>query len=298
MKYFYNTKQFLTILRASGRECNAASPFRTLCALNYEPEQPVSLSQEEQLIAAFAAQPEQVIVCGRHSAADGDLYLLRIGAVWYLYQWLEKQDIHAFFAYCDRPGLIRMLEKNFCAFYRPNFGAYTQLQVTLSETETLTWELIRALHAGRARQGNGVGSNEAFRADDLKQPDIAAYLRNSLDELGFSAVSQAIDALMDESNHEVMEAALQGLESKGILSPDLALTGEGGDPAYCLSRTAIERLDDGMLIDTLRVADKTDPAAVKEILFCLRRDGVLAFCPVKRGAVLRTFPVMPWDEIL
>ncbi|MBQ4324036.1 MAG: hypothetical protein IJC19_08855, partial [Clostridia bacterium] len=58
MRYLYNTKELLTLLRASGLEPNEASPFRTLLTLN-APTQPRPLKEEERLLCAFALTPEK-----------------------------------------------------------------------------------------------------------------------------------------------------------------------------------------------------------------------------------------------
>ena len=293
MRYLFNTKELLDVLRSSGLECSAASPFRTLCSLD-APGDIIPLSEEQRLLAAFALQPEQTVLCGRKSSAEGCLYLLRIGAVYYVYNWLEKQDCHVFYAYFDRKGLARMLQRNFCGFFRPNFGAYTELDVTLNRDEVIVWHFIRALYACRARKGTA--ANAPFSEDDLKNADVATYLRNTLDEVGFSEWSDRIDQLSDETYHAETAAALRGLEEKGVLTADLLPGTE--ETGWALTRTALERLDDGMLIDTVWYADRTDPEKVREILFCLRRDGVLAYCPTRTGALLRTLPEIPWAELI
>lgn len=294
MKYVYSTKELLTLFRSSPWEANQKSPFRNLLTLNYEAEsQP--LTDDQRLLCAFALTPERTLMIGRHSAADGEMYLLNIGAMWYLYTWLEAQDRHVFDAYFDRPRLLKFLNKNFCGFYRPNFGAYTQLDLRLTHDEFIVWNLIRALYAARVRTA-GTGNNEFFLADDLKNSDLALYLRNYLDELGMEQLSQSIDRLMEEKNHDTMDQALKSLEEKGILTPDIADVTH--DSAYRLSRTALERLDDGMLIDTIWYADKTDPDKNREVLLCLRRDGVLALVPTEDGVVLRSFPECPWEELI
>lgn len=295
MKYVYTTRELLTVLHSAGMEPTPASPFRRLMTVNCDLP-PLPLPPEQRLLATFALTPTRTVSVGRRSAADGDLYLLNIGAIWYLYSRLEKQDLHVFEAYFDRPRLLKFLAKNFTPFYSPNFGAYTQLNLRLTEDEYLVWNLIRALYASRAR--NGTGNNHAFRADDLKIPDLTAYLCNYADELSLSALSSRLRLLTDEKTHEAMEEALNGLERKGILTPDLAPVVEHEDEAYCLTRTAMERLDDGMLVDTLRFSDRTNPEHVGEILLCLRRDGVLALIPTKEGVALRSFPDVPWEELI
>ena len=222
---------------------------------------------------------------------DGELYVLKIGAIYYLYTWLEKQDLHVFEAYFDRPRLLAFLQRNFCGYYRPNFAAYTHLSLSLSHDEFTVLNLIRALYAFRAL--NGEGSNAPFPADDLKNPDIALYLRNYLDETGFSSLSDRIDLLMDEMRHTEMETALKGLEEKGILVSD-----SEEDPRYRMTRTALERLEDGLLTDTVFFADRTKPDRTREMLLCLRRDGVLALIPHGEGVALRTFDAVPWEELL
>ncbi len=294
MRYVYSTKELVTILRAAGRDASPASPFRSVLTLNYEPS-PVTLTDEEKLLCAFALTPERTLMIGRHSTADGELYLLNVGPMWYLYTWLETRDLHVFEAYFDRPRLLKLLNRNFCSFYRPNFAAFTQLDLRMTGDEFIVWNFIRALYASRARN-HGTGSNEPFLSDDLKSPDLALYLRNYLDELGMKSLSGAIDRLMEEKNHAAMEKALKGLEDKGILTPDI--TGVSHDSAYRLSRTALERLDDGMLLDTLWYADRTDPERNREILLCLRRDGVLALIPTADGVALRTFETCPWEELI
>lgn len=294
MKYVYSTKELLTLLRASRREANLSSPFRSLLTLNCETEdQP--LTDDQRLLCAFALTPERTLIIGRHSSVDGELYLLNIGAMWYLYMWLETQDCHVFEAYFDRPRLLKLLNKNFCGFYRPNFGAFTQLDLRLTTGEFLVWNLIRALYAARARS-TGIGNNDSFLADDLKNPDLALYLRNYLDELGMESLSDAIDRLMEEKNHTAMDGILKSLEEKGVLTPDIADVTH--DRAYRLSRTALERLDDGMLLDTVWYADRTDPERNREVLLCLRRDGVLALIPTPDGVALRSFPECPWEELI
>lgn len=294
MRYIFTTQQLLTLLRASDREPNGASPFRTLMTLNGETE-PTLLNEEQRLLAAFALTPENTYLVGRHSSADGVLYVLKIGALYYLYTWFEAQDRHIFEAYFDRPRLLKFLSRNFCGFYRPNFGAYTQLDLFLTDEEYMVWNLIRALYA--ARTVKGAGDNRPFLADDLKSSDLILYLRNYLEELGMTAYADRIDALTDEKNHIKMEQALIGLEQKGVLSADVAgITKE--DTAYGLSRTAMERLDDGMLVDTVYFSDRTDPRAPKEFLFSLRRDGVCALIPKPGGVALRTFSDFPWEDLI
>lgn len=295
MRYVYSTKELLTLLRAANKEPNEASPFRTLMTLNAQTE-PLTLNGEQTLLAAFALTPEQSLVFGRHSAADGALYVLRIGAIYYLYTWQQARDRHVFEAYFDRPRLQKFLHRNFCGFYRPNFGAYTQLDLRLTDEEFITWNLIRSLMAARTKQG--VGNNDPFLADDLKSADLALYLRNYLDELGMDFFSQKIDRLMDEKHHHLLDTALTGLEEKGVLSPDADLLLNQQDPAYRLSRTAAERMDDGMLIDTVWFSDRTNPEKTREILFSLRRDGVCALVPLKDGVALRTFPEFPWEDLI
>lgn len=295
MRYVYSTKDLLTLLRSARTEASPPSPFRALLTLNRETE-PIPLSEEQRLLCAFALTPEKTFVIGRHSSVDGPLYLLKIGAVWYLYTWLETQDSHVFEAYFDRPRLLKLLNKNFCGFYRPNFGAYTQLNLRLTHDEFAVWNLIRALYASRAR--DGIGNNDSFLADDLKSPDLGIYLRNYLDELGMERCSDTIGRLMDEKTHAAMDTALKGLEDKGVLTPDLAPVVEHDDTAYRLTRTALERMDDGMLLDTVWFADRTDPDKNREILLCLRRDGVLAIVPTSDGVALRSFPEFPWEDLI
>lgn len=295
MRYIYSTKELLTLLRSAEKEPNEASPFRTLMTLNAQTE-PVPLNGEQTLLSSFALTPEQTLVLGRHSSADGGLYVLRIGGIYYLYTWQQALDRHVFEAYFDRPRLQKFLHRNFCGFYRPNFGAYTQLDLRLTDDEFITWNLIRALMAARTKQG--VGSNDLFLADDLKSVDLALYLRNYLDELGMSFFSQKIDRLMDEKHHRFLDTALSGLEEKGVLSPDADLLLHQGDSAYRLSRTSVERMDDGMLIDTIWFSDRTVPEKRREILFSLRRDGVCALVPLKDGVALRTFPEFPWEDLI
>lgn len=294
MRYVYSTKTLLSILRSDAREPNAASPFRALCALD-ETVEPIPLTDPLRLLCAFALTPEQTVCVGRHSATDGPLYILRIGAVYYLYAFFEGRDQHVFEAYFDRPQLIKFLDRNFCSYYRPNFGAFTQTEITLSHDEYILWNFVRALHAARAQ--NGEGSNDPFVADDLKSPDLALYLRNYLDETGFRTLSDRIDRLMDEANHEHLEAALSGLTARGVLAEDL-LPGAERECAYRLTRTALERMDDGMLTDTVWFCDRTDPQKRREFLLCLRRDGVLAILPKKNGVSLRSFPEVPWEELI
>lgn len=294
MKYVYSTKELLTLFRSSQWEVTPSSPFRNLLTLNFETE-PQPLTDDQRLLCAFALKPERTIMIGRHSSVDGELYLLNIGAMWYLYTWLEAQDRHIFDAYFDRPRLLKFLNKNFCGFYRPNFGAFTQLDLRMNREEFTVWNLIRALYASRVRSV-GSGSNESFLADDLKTSDLALYLRNYLDELGMESLSRSIDELMEEKNYNAMDNALKSLEEKGILTPDIADVTH--DRAYRLSRTALERLDDGMLLDTLWYADRTDPDRNREVLLCLRRDGVLALIPTADGVALRSFPECPWEELV
>lgn len=290
MRYLFTTKELLTLLRSSGREPSEASPFRTLLTLN-APTEEIPLKEDERLLCIFALAPERVWVMGRHSTVDGELYVLKIGAIHYLYTWLEKQDLHVFEAYFDRPRLLAFLQRNFCSYFRPNFAAFTHLSVSLTHDEFTVFNLIRALYASRAQ--GGTGHNDPFPADDLKNPDLALYLRNYLDETGFSALSDRIDLLMDEKKHAEIDHALKGLEEKGLLSVD-----PGEDPRYRLTRTAIERAEDGLLTDTLFFADRTKPAKGKEMLLCLRRDGVLALIPHPDGVALRTFEAVPWEELL
>ncbi len=294
MKYTFSTRELLTLLRSASVDANAASPFRGLMTLNEETPS-IPLSEEQQLLCAFALTPQRTLVIGRHSAVDGELYLLNIDGMWYLYSWLEAQDRHVFEAYFDRPRLLKFLRKNFCGFFRPNFGAFTQLDVTLNQHEFFVWNFIRALYAFRARTKKAA-VNDTFLADDLKNPDLALYLRNYLDELGLESVSDTVDRLMDEKHHGEMDEALKGLEEKGILTPDINRLSM--DSAYRLSRTALERMDDGMLLDTVWFADRTDPEKTREALFCLRRDGVLAILPSRDGAVLRSMPDCPWEDLI
>ena len=294
MRYIYTTKQLLTILRSCGTEPNAASPFRTLMNLNAETPT-VPLREEYQLLCAFALTPEKTYAVGRHSSVDGPLYLLKIGAIYYLYTWLEAQDRHVFDAFYDRKGLIAFLNRNFCSFYRPNFSALSHLDLRLTNDEFLVWNLIRALFAGRSQ--SGTATNDPFPADDLKNPDIQLYLRNYLDEVGFSDFADRVDALMDEKRHASMETALNGLLEKGILSAE-PVGFEGKEMAYCLTRTAIERLDDGMLVDTVWFSDRTNPEKTREVLLSLRRDGVCALIPHAESVALRTFDQVPWDDLL
>lgn len=294
MRYLYSTKELLTVLRSSGLEATPASPFRAILTVNYE-EEKISLTEEQRLLCAFALTPERTLMMGRHSSVDGELYLLNIGPMWYLYTWLEGKDVHVFEAYFDRPRLLKLLNRNFCGQYRPDFGAYTHLDLRLTKGEYVAWNLIRVLHAFRARTKDS-GINAPFLADDLKNGDLALYLRNYLDELGLPSLSAAVDRIMDEKHHAILENALRGLEEKGILTPDIA--GADNESAYRLTRTAMERLDDGMLLDTVRFADRTDPEKIREILFCLRRDGVLALIPTSDGVALRTFDEFPWGELI
>ncbi len=294
MKYIFTTKELLTLLRSSPREANAASPFRSLLTLNQDPPT-MALTQEQQLLCAFALTPERTLIVGRHSAADGELHLLNIGAIWYLYTWLENQDLHVFEAYFDYPRLLKFLQKNFCGFYQPNFGAFTQLDVKLTSDEFAVFNLIRALYAARAKN-DGIGTNNSFLADDLKTGDLALYLRNYLDELGWESVSDTIDRMMEEKHHNIIDNALKGLEDKGILTPDI--NDLSLDSAYRLTRTALERLDDGMLVDTVWYADRTDPGRNREVLLCLRRDGVLAIVPAADSVTLRSLPEVPWEDLI
>lgn len=294
MRYVYSTKELLELLRSSGKEAAPASPFRSLMTLNRE-SKTLPLTDDQRLLCAFALTPERTLIIGRHSSVDGELYLLNIGAMWYLYTWLEAQDCHVFEAYFDRPRLLKFLNKNFCGFYRPNFGSFTQLDLRMTADEFTVWNFIRALYASRTRN-TGTGNNGSFLADDLKSPDLALYLRNYLDELGMESLSNAIDGLMEEKNHAAMDDALKGLEEKGLLTPDI--TDVTHDSAYRLSRTALERLDDGMLLDTVWYADRTDPNRNRELLLCLRRDGVLALIPTADGVALRSFPEFPWEELI
>ena len=296
MRYIYSTSMLCSLFRSSGREPNEASPFRTMLSLNGETRQ-IPLSDDLRLLCAFALTPEQTVLLGRHSSADGVLYIFRIGAVYYLYTWLEGRDQHVFEAFFDRSRLLKFLNRNFCSFYQPNFGAYTQLNLRLTDEEYTVWNLIRALHASRAQEGEG--SNDPFLADDLKSSDLGLYLRNYLDELGMTSLSDGIDRLMDEAYHRNMEEALTGLAEKGVLSVDLIPGADQEESAYRLTRTALERMDDGLLLDTVWFADRTHPDKTREMLLCLRRDGVLAIAPRGNGTVrLRTFPDLPWEELI
>ncbi|MBO5248878.1 MAG: hypothetical protein J6B54_06315 [Clostridia bacterium] len=294
MRYVYSTKELLTLLRSSQTEANSASPFRGLLTLNEE-WKPLPLTDEQKLLCAFALTPERTLTVGRHSSVDGALYLLNIGPMWYLYAWLEAQDRHVFEAYFDRPRLLKFLNRNFCGFHRPNFGAFTQLDLRLTSDEFTVWNFIRALQASRSRNGKPK-TNQAFLADDLKSSDFALYLHNYLDELGMESLSCDVDRLMEEKTHDAMDDALKGLEEKGILTPDI--TDVTHESAYRLSRTAMERLDDGMLLDTVWYADRTDPNRKREVLLCLRRDGVLAIIPTADGVVLRSFESCPWEDLI
>jgi len=294
MRYVFNSKELLQLLRSSGLEPTEASPFRTLLTLKADlPSLP--LREDRKLLCAFALTPEKSFAVGRRSAVDGPLYLLKIGPVYYLYTFLEGRDQHVFEAFFDRPRAVRFLQKNFCHFHRPNFAAFTHLDLRLTEDEFTVWNLIRALLA--CRSGSGTAGNDPFPADDLKNPDVALYLRNYLDELGFSALSDRIDQLMDEKRHVAIEAALQGLCEKGVLSCEMAgfLKDE---PVYRLTRTAVERMDDGLLLDTVWFSDRTDPRRTREILFSLRRDGVCATIPNPQGVALRNFDRIPWEELI
>lgn len=296
MRYIYSTSMLCSLFRSSGREPNEASPFRTLLSLNGDSVN-LPLSEDQQLLCAFALNPEKTLVMGRHSSADGALYILNVGAVYYLYTWLEGRDQHVFEAFFDRPRLIKFLNRNFCSFYRPNFGSYTHLNLRLTRDEYTVWNLIRALYASRAQEGEG--NNAPFLADDLKSADLGLYLRNYLDELGMNALSDRIDQLMDEAKHQIMDDALAGLEAKGVLSSDLVPGVDQEETAFRLTRTALERMDDGMLLDTIWFADRTRPEKNKEMLFCLRRDGVLAIAPRQNGTVqLRSFQEFPWEDLI
>jgi len=294
MRTIYTTLELLSLLRSSDREPSPASPFRALMTLNAETEAR-ALTEEQRLLCAFALNPERTILLGRHSAADGTLYLLNIGPIWYLYTWLEAQDRHVFEAFFDRPRLLKLLQRNFCGYYQPNFSAFTQLSLRMTRDEFVLWNLIRALYASRARKGTG--NNEPFTADDLKASDLGLYLRNYLDELGMKSLADTADRLLAEKTHDDLENALKSLEEKGILTQDLA--GVTQEKAYRQTRTALERLDDGMLTDTVWYADRTDPEESREMLLCLRRDGVLALIPTDDGGVaLRTFSDLPWEELI
>ncbi len=294
MRYLYTSEELLKILRSSEKTANAASPFRALLTLNGESEK-IPLTDPQRLLCAFALTPERVCCVGRKSAGDGEIYLLNIGAVWYLYSWLEGQDLHVFEAFFDRPRLVKFLDRNFTSFYQPNYGGYTQVDVRLDDGEYVVLNLLRAYYGLKARSGSAV-SNDPILADDLKSPDLALYLRNYLDELGLSSWSDRIDGLMEEANHAAMDNALKGLEEKGLLTPDINPVTH--DAAYRLTRTALERLEDGMLLDTVYFADVTRPEKPKEMLLCLRRDGVLAVIPTKEGVALKTFSEMPWDDLI
>ncbi len=294
MRYLYTSEELLQILRSSHRTANAASPFRTLLTLNRESET-ISLTDPQKLLCAFALNPERVCAVGRKSAGDGELYLLNIGPVWYLYSWLEGQDLHVFEAFFDRPRLVKFLDRNFTAFYQPNYGGYTQVNVRLTDEEYGVFNLLRAYYALKARSG-AVVTNDPILADDLKSADLALYLRNYLDELGFSSWADRVESMMEESHHATVDNALKGLEEKGLLTPDINPVTH--DAAYRLTRTALERLEDGMLLDTLYFADLTRPEKPKEMLLCLRRDGVLAVIPSKEGVALKSFSECPWEDLI
>lgn len=294
MRYIYTTKQLLALLRSSGVTPNGASPFRALMTLNAQtPALP--LREEHQLLCAFALAPEKTYAVGRHSSVDGPLYLLKIGAVYYLYTWLESHDRHVFEAFFDRESLIPFLNRNFCGFYKPNYEAKRKINLRLTEDEFLVWNLIRALLAGRSQGGKA--ENDPFPADDLKNPDLQLYLRNYLDEGGFSAYSDRLDLLMDEKRHASMDAALSGLVEKDVLRAE-AVGFDGKETVYRLSESAVEGLDDGMLVDTVWFADRTDPEKPREVLLSLRRDGICALIPRADGVSLRTFDEFPWDDLL
>lgn len=294
MRYAFTSEELLQTLRSSALEPNEASPFRALLTRNADLPT-IPLREDRKLLCAFALTPEKTYAVGRHSSVDGPLYLLKIGPIFYLYSFLGGRDLHLFEAFFDRPRLLKFLQRNFCHFHRPNFAAFTHLDLRLTEDEFTVWNLIRALTAQRA--GSGRNRNDPFPADDLKNPDVALYLRNYLDELGFGALSDRIDLLMDEKRHVAIETALQGLCEKGLLSVEMAGFSKD-EPVYRLSRTAIERLDDGLLLDTVWFADRTDPKKTRELLFALRRDGVCAVIPNAKGVALRNFDQIPWEELI
>ena len=134
MRYVFDSNELLQTLRSSPLEPNGASPFRGL--LTREASLPkIPLREDRKLLCAFALTPEKVYAVGRRSALDGPLYLLKIGPVFYLYCYLEGRDRHIFDAFFDRPRLLKFLQKNFCHFHRPNFGAFTHLDLRLTEEE-------------------------------------------------------------------------------------------------------------------------------------------------------------------
>lgn len=155
--------------------------------------------------------------------------------------------------------------------------------------------MIRALYAGRSQ--GGTAANDPFPADDLKNPDLQLYFRNYLDEGGFSAYSDRLDLLMDEKRHASMDTALTGLVEKDVLSVE-AVGFDGKETVYRLTKLAMERLDDGMLVDTVWFADRTDPEKPREVLLSLRRDGVCALIPRADGVSLHAFDEFPWDDLL
>ena len=253
------------------------------------------LREEHRLLCAFALTPEKTFAVGRHSSVDGPLYLLKIGAVYYLYTWLESHDRHVFEAFFDRESLIPFLHRNFCGFYKPNYEAKHRIDLRLTNDEFLVWNLVRALFAGRSQAGTA--ENSPFLPDDLKNPDLQLYFRNYLDEGGFSDCADRLDALMDEKRHASMDTTLAGLVEKEVLSAE-AVGFEGKETAYRLTETAAEGLDDGLLVDTVWFADRTDPEKPREVLLSLRRDGVCAMIPRADGVSLRTFDEFPWDDLL
>ena len=90
---------------------------------------------------------------------------------------------------------------------------------------------------------------------------------------------------------------MAGLVEKEVLSAE-AVGFEGKDTAYRLTEAAVEGLDDGLLVDTVWFADRTNPEKPREVLLSLRRDGICALIPRSDGVSLRTFDEVPWDELL
>jgi hypothetical protein len=134
-------------------------------------------------------------------------------------------------------------------------------------------------------------------AGDISMMVGASAVTATLTTVLMGALSDRIDLLMDEKRHVAIETALQGLCEKGLLSVEMAGFAKD-EPVYRLSRTAIERLDDGLLLDTVWFADRTDPKKTRELLFALRRDGVCAVIPNAKGVALRNFDQIPWEELI
>ena len=150
MRTIYTTLELLSLLRSSDREPSPASPFRALMTLNAETEAR-ALTEEQRLLCAFALNPERTILLGRHSAADGTLYLLNIGPIWYLYTWLEAQD---------RQSAANEIYRNAVGAYRRCMGSDLAMElvpgiVMAEDFEAAKAEALETLWGYRGEEARG-----------------------------------------------------------------------------------------------------------------------------------------------